>query len=30
MSYWHCDWVSEFQMEVFHKILYRYAIKHSA
>ena len=24
MSHWHCDWVSEFQMEVFHKILFRY------
>ncbi|XP_038047464.1 chromodomain-helicase-DNA-binding protein 4-like isoform X2 [Patiria miniata] len=23
MSYWHCDWVSELQMEVFHIILYR-------
>lgn len=24
MSYWHCEWVSEFALEVFHKILYRY------
>ncbi len=24
MSYWHCDWVSEFQLEVHHKILFRY------
>jgi hypothetical protein len=24
MSYWHCDWVSEFQMERYHKILFRY------
>ncbi|XP_022104217.1 chromodomain-helicase-DNA-binding protein 5-like isoform X2 [Acanthaster planci] len=23
LSYWHCDWVSELQMEVFHIILYR-------
>lgn len=26
MSYWHCDWVSEFQMEKYHKILFRYYI----
>ena len=24
MSYWHCEWVSEFQLEVYHKILWRY------
>lgn len=24
MSYWHCEWVSEFQLEKFHKILFRY------
>ena len=24
MSYWHCEWVSEAAVEVFHKILYRY------
>ncbi len=24
MSHWHCDWVSEFQLEVHHKILFRY------
>lgn len=24
MSYWHCEWISEASLEVFHKILHRY------
>ncbi|XP_070562035.1 chromodomain-helicase-DNA-binding protein 4-like isoform X2 [Ptychodera flava] len=27
MSYWHCDWVSEIQMDVFHPALYRNYIR---
>ncbi|XP_071841131.1 chromodomain-helicase-DNA-binding protein 5-like isoform X4 [Apostichopus japonicus] len=27
MSYWHCDWVTELQMEVFHTILHRNYIR---
>jgi hypothetical protein len=24
LSYWHCEWIAEVVVEVFHKILYRY------
>lgn len=23
MSYWHCDWITELQLDVFHPLMYR-------
>lgn len=28
MSYWHCDWITELQLDVFHPLMFRYDINH--